>query len=160
MFIDKLLEFDPAGTAITSTAASTNVIDLGVARDIGSTGDSTEPNVLIQVGTALTGGTSLNVQLEGAPDNGSGLPGTYGVLDESGVIPAASLVAGARILLGPLPRVGAGNVMPRFLRLNYVVVGPFTGGTVQAEIGGVFDAYAQQAGGFIGGYKSGFTVAN
>ena len=32
--MDKQLEFDPALTAITSTTTSTNVIDLGVGRDL------------------------------------------------------------------------------------------------------------------------------
>lgn len=136
--MDKSLEFDPTGTAITATAVSTNVIDLGVGRDMGSgaEGDASI-NVLVLCETALTGGTSLNVEVQGAPDNGSGAPGTYVTLIESGVIPAASLTAGATVLRCALPRRRTeADPLPRFLILNYVVVGPFTGGTVHSILEG------------------------
>src|SRR6185437_9433774 len=92
----------------TGTQVASNVIDLGVtsgvpssangggARDIGI-GDDPAMKLLVNVNTALTGGTSLQVDLSGAPDNGSGAAGSYTVMWTSQAIVEASLIAGANI---------------------------------------------------------------
>lgn len=106
MIQDANLQFDPAGTAITTTAVSTNVLDLGVNRDMG-VGDS-QLKLLCTVGTSFasaTPGATLNVQLLGAPDNGSGAPGAYSVLGESGVLPLGRLTAGQKIAQLDVPVV-------------------------------------------------------
>src|SRR5437763_16516997 len=86
MLIDKQNQFSAdAGdspTAIGSTA-STNIIDLGVARDIG--GAVTDQLMLLcEVVTAFTSGGSatLQVQFQTAPDNGSGAPGSWSILSQ------------------------------------------------------------------------------
>ena len=97
--MDKQLEFDHALTAITSTTTSTNVIDLGVGRDLGPGPEGEAPlELLVIVDAALTGNTgTLNAQLQGAPDS-SGSPGSYVTLIESGVLAIAQLITGATIL--------------------------------------------------------------
>ena len=71
MIIDGALQFTgTAGVAgspdtpTTGTQQSTNVIDLAVARDLGI-GDDPALKLLIQILTTFTGGTSLDVQLQG-----------------------------------------------------------------------------------------------
>ena len=99
MFLDANLLFDPAGTAIASTAVSTNVLDLGANRDIGSGNLQGHIQVLVQsTFTAAAQTANVNVQLQGAPDNGSGSPGTYNLMMESGVTPIGLLVAGSRVV--------------------------------------------------------------
>src|SRR5215469_13751774 len=103
MIIDGALQFTgTAGIAgstdspTTGTQQSTNVVDLLNARDLGI-GDDPALKLLIQIIATFTGGTSLDVQLQGAPDNGSGLPGTYTTMWDSGVIVEADLLAGRYI---------------------------------------------------------------
>lgn len=172
MIIDKQLEFDPAGTAITASAASTNVIDLHGSglipaaagkpgRDMGvGTAPGAVPRLMISIQQTFGSGggsATLNIQFQGAPDNGSGSPGSYTTYAESGAIPQASLVAGNRVFDIDVPRVLVTPLtpatLPRFLRLNYVVAsGPMTAGTIQAEI--VLSRDDQVS------YQAGVTVAN
>ena len=73
--LDNSLFFEPlAGTAITASAASTNVLDLVAARDIGVVQGLAQPEIIANVLASFTSGsanTTLNVQLQAAPDNGS-----------------------------------------------------------------------------------------
>jgi hypothetical protein len=79
MIYDSLLPFTAAaGDAITASSASGNVLDLGVARDLGGVVGFEQPEIVANVLASFTSGstnTTLNVQLQGAPDNGSGGPG-------------------------------------------------------------------------------------
>ena len=140
MIMDALNIFDPAGTAITASAASTNVIDLynvaaGIsgttwARDIGIGDDPLW--VVVQVGTAFTaaGAATLQVAFQTAPDGGSGTPGTFVNLAMSDTIAKTALTAGAEVL-----RIAVPLGCQRFIRMNYTVAtGPFTAGTIQAEL--------------------------
>jgi hypothetical protein len=141
MITDALLFFEPlAGTTVTATAVSTNVLDLGIARDIGG-GRGIMPGVNIAVLSTFTGTSpTINVQLQGAPDNGSGAPGTYTVMIETGVIASAQLVKGAnfRFDIPSVAQLGltAAQVeaIPRFLRLNYVITGTTPSGVIWAGI--------------------------
>jgi hypothetical protein len=134
MLIDKQNQFSAdAGDTPTSTGSSvsTNVIDLGVARDIG--GAVTDQLMLLcEVVTAFTSGGSatLQVQFQTAPDNGSGAPGSWSTLAQSDAIAVASLVQGYKFLPGELP-----GGTQRFLRLNYVVgTAAMTAGTLKAGL--------------------------
>jgi hypothetical protein len=154
--LDKYLEFDPTGTAITVTADSTNRLDLGANRDLGVDGQVLD--VLVQIVTALTGGTSIVVAIQGAPDNGSGAEGTYVDLVKTPAIVAARLTAGRELLRVPLPMLqdaGANSNVPyRFLKLVYTIVGTFSAGTIYAGLiphTGRQNNYS---------YTSGFTVTN
>jgi hypothetical protein len=147
MILDGALQFTgTAGVAgspdipTTGTQQSTNVIDLVAARDLGI-GDDPALKLLVQVLTTFTGGTSLDVQLQGAPDNGSGLPGAYTTMWDSTAIAEANLTAGTYIanvdlprIFGPTPLKPGIQVLPRFLRLNYVTVLTHTAGALFGAI--------------------------
>lgn len=163
----------PQTDAPTATADATNVVDLGVingipssangggARDIG-TGDKPSLKLSAIVTAAFAGGTSLALVLSGAPDNGSGAPGSYTVMWQSpAVVPLASLVQGQQLANIDIPRPAPGQVMPRYLKLGYVVVGVMSGGgSIEAQI--VIDRDDQVVGptGAYSGYPAGLTVAN
>lgn len=186
MILDALLQFTgtrmgtATGTAgggldtdtpTTGTQVSSQVLDLGVnsgvptsangggARDIGI-GDSPMLELSCIVTTAFTGGTSLQVNLQGAPDNGSGLPGSYTTMWSSPVVAEASLVAGQQLANVAVPRTIPGQPLPRFLRLQYVSVGTHGAGAIQSDI--VLDRDDQIVGpaGQYSGYPVGLTVAN
>ena len=135
MLIDKQNQFSAdAGdspAAIGSTD-STNIVDLGTTRDIG---DGATPHNLFlsaQVATAFTSGGSATLQVQGAvaPDNGSGAPGAWTVLEQSRAVPVASLVQGFAFLKGALPTA---DVAYRFLKLTYVIgTAAMTAGTIKA----------------------------
>jgi len=185
MIRDNLLQFcgtsNGATGGITSTAtydapttgtqAASNILDLGVtsgvpssangggARDLG-VGDDPSLKLSVLVGTAFASGTSLQLQLQGAPDNGSGVAGSYTTMWTSAAIAEASLVAGAQIANVDVPRVVFGQALPRFLKLNFITVGTHTAGTVAAEIVVDRDDQIMGTGGAYSGYPAGLTVAN
>ena len=148
--LDSNLIFDPAGTAITASAASTNILDMGITNGIGGNvrdmgiGDSPSLTLIILSNGlfAAGGAATLNIQIQGAPDNGSGAPGTYTTYAESAPLSIATLNAfvgstaqGVKLFPVDLPVREAGSPLPRFYRLNYVVAtGPFTAGTLQAYL--------------------------
>src|SRR6185295_6002542 len=91
MILDSLYMFSQAQDLFTPAAGaidSTNTLDLGIsggipasgagggARDMG-VGDNPALKIMISAGTTFVGGTSLAVAVQGAPDNGSGAPGTF-----------------------------------------------------------------------------------
>jgi hypothetical protein len=118
--LDNELTFSNA-QAVTATAVSTNVVDLGVDRDIGVG----EPVYFaVQVGTGFAGLTSLNVALQTSDDNS-----TWTDLATSGAIPVASLTAGAQPVRMVVP-----SSTKRYLRVNYTVAGTGTAGTVTASL--------------------------
>jgi hypothetical protein len=156
----------------TGTQNSTNVIDLHMAglptlssgqgaRDIGI-GDSPAMKLLVQVTTTMGSGTSLQVVLQGSPDNGSG--GALGYVNwwASPIYLLATLVAGTRLYDMDMPRPPAGVAEPRFLRLGYVSAGTFLTGAILGCI--VLDRadqyYQSTTNQTWGGYPAGITVAN
>lgn len=157
MIIDGALQFTGTAGSVSSdsptngTEQSTNVLDLSVARDMGI-GDNPALKLFVEVTTAFADGTSLQVNLEGAPDNGSGLPGSYTNMINGPVVAEADLVAGARLLEVDVPRPAPGQAIPRFLRLEYVTVGTHTAGAVYGTI--VLDRQDMVA------YPAGQTVPN
>jgi hypothetical protein len=75
--------------------------------------------------------------LQGAPDNGSGSPGTYTTMWDSTAIAEADLLAGRYIANVDLPRIWlptplqpGKQVLPRFLRLQWVTVGTHGAGAL------------------------------
>lgn len=154
----------------TGTQAASNIIDLGVsglpsgangggARDIG-VGDDPSLKLSVLVTTAITGGTSLQLQLQGAPDNGSGAPGSYTTMWTSSAIAEASLVAGAQLANVDVPRVVFGQPIPRFLKLNFISVGTHSAGAIEAQIVLDRDDQIMGTGGAYSGYPAGINVAN
>jgi hypothetical protein len=137
--IDGALQFTgTAGTIstdapTTGTQTSTNVLDLLNARDLG-VGDDSALKILYEVIVAFASGTSLQIVIQGAPDNGSGSPGSYTTYASGPVIAEANLTVGARLCDIDLPRKAMGAALPRFLRAQYVTVGTHTAGTVFGSI--------------------------
>jgi hypothetical protein len=104
--------------AVTATAASAKVLDLQEGGDaIGQ-----ELTVKAVVGTAFAGGTSLQFKLQTSGDNS-----TWTDLLMTGAVAVADLKSGAIPFDVRVPK-GA----KRYLRMQYVAVGTFTGGTVTA----------------------------
>ena len=160
MILDALLSFVPIGgnVVITSAAVRSNIIDLSGA-GLGvtppsiwgaptSTGQSPtvfgqpdamgvggpRPELNITTGTVFASGTSLNVALQGAIDNGSNQPGTWDTFVESGAIGVANLTANTVIFRCPwLPPFPA-NLRPRFLSLLFTPVGTFSTGTIASAV--------------------------
>ena len=148
--------FEPlAGTAITASGTSSNIIDLGGGGGL-SAGAIRGGRVLAQIGQAFNNLTSLNVALQGAPDNGSGSPGTFKTLIETGAIPLSSLITGTKIAQWRLPGIlqsAALPKQPRFLQLAYTVSGTApTAGTLIAGVLADIDANSA--------YAAGIAVAN
>lgn len=154
----------------TGTQVATNIIDLGLvglptspngggARDIG-VGDDPMLKLSVLVTTAFASGTSLQLQLQGAPDNGSGAPGSYTTMWTGPAVAEASLVLGAQLANVDVPRVVFGQPIPRFLRLQFITVGTHTDGAVEANI--VIDRDDQIMGttGAYSGYPAGINIAN
>lgn len=174
MILDAFLEFDPAGTSVAiaaGTQASTNIIDLHMAgipvlaanqgaRDIGI-GDDPAMKLCVQVDTAFASAGStgtIQVAVQGAPDNGSGAPGSYVTMATGPLYTVPGV--GTRLLDIDMPRPKDGN-LPRFIRLLYTVATQtMTDGKVNAHL--VLDRIDQpnQSAGVLGGYPAGINVAN
>lgn len=127
MILDKLLMFSEA-QAVTATAASVDVIDLGpmdgTRRDIG-VGYPLEFWATVNTTATAAGAATLNVQLQTSADNSS-----WSTIYESGAQALANLAAGKRIVSAKVP---AGVL--RYLRVNYTVAtGPLTAGAFTSGI--------------------------
>lgn len=152
MILDSLLVFDPNPTSVAiavGTQASTNEISLRAAgqipvlanlqgaRDMGI-GDNPALKINVQVVVAFTSGGAgtMSVAFQGAPDNGSGAPGSYTTYYVSPVYALATLaVIGARLMDMDVPRPPAGVGLPAYYRLLYTVAGAtMTAGSVAAEL--------------------------
>lgn len=122
--LDKELEFSDA-QAVTSTAASTNVIDMTVAAP--NIGRGAEPiYVQVQTNEAATasGSATVTFALQDSADNSS-----FADIFTTAAIGKAMLVAGYIVFTIQLPPTHR-----RYLRINYTVAtGPLTAGK--------FDAY-------------------
>lgn len=156
----------------TGAQVSSNVLDLHLAglpvltsgqgaRDIGI-GDDPAMKILAIVTAAFGGGTSLAIALAGAPDNGSGAPGSFTAWWSTPVYTEAQLVLGARLMDMDMPRPPAAVGVPRFLELQYTSVGTHTSGALEACL--VLDRHDQMYQGssnaVLGGYPAGIVVAN
>lgn len=132
MIIDTSLVFSNQ-QAVTSSAPSTNIIDLGATgTPFGATlplsrrlGEGTPIPLSVSVGQAFAGLTSLQVWVQTSSD---GI--TWTTVDSGAVIPAASLVPG---YLFSVPKMvqEAGS---RYLQLYYNVVGTATAGAINAAV--------------------------
>src|SRR5262249_40446632 len=144
MILDFLAQFTGASGGVgnndgatdsptTGTQVSSQILDLHLsglpvlgsnqgARDMGI-GDDPSLKLMVEVTTTFTGGTSLQVNFLGAPDNGSGAPGSFTAYVTGPVVVEANLIVGARVLEIDVPRPPPGTPFPRFLELQYVTVG-------------------------------------
>ena len=127
--------------AVASGAYTSNYIqgnatvfgeDLGLGRGVGT------PAIEVFSGSGTpAGATSLDIQLQGAVDPGTGNTSgcTYVAYLGTEPIPLASILASNRLAAFDFPRRRVGAALPRFIALNYVVAGSnFTGLTVTSYI--------------------------
>jgi hypothetical protein len=132
--------------AITATAVSTDTIDLGVARDLGVSGDLKWVVTVDQVFNNLT---SLEIQ---AISSANANLSSANVIGSTGAIVLAQLTAGRRPIVLSLPRslLSTLPVGQRYIGLNYVVVGtaPTTGQVTAGLVLGVQDIGKVYASGY------------
>lgn len=143
MITDKLLRVS-TDQAVTTTAVSTDTVDLSIARDMGE-GEDLFMNFAMT--EAFAGGTSTNFEVIIA-DNAA-LSSNVVVIGASGAIVTASLPLGTNVAVRLNPQIA--SLGKRYLGARYTVSGTNTAGKVTADI--VTDV--QDGKKF---YASGFTV--
>lgn len=155
MLNDQNLVFS-SGQAVTVTTASTSTYDILTSALLSSTGGTytVPPNAIIGNATffgedlglgrgkgtpsveVFTGSgtpgtaTSLQVSLQGAPDNGGGTIAGLAFVPyiQTRAIPLASILSSSRLAQFDFPRREVGQALPRFINLLYTVAGAnFTG---------------------------------
>lgn len=126
MITDKLLRVS-TDQAVTTTAVSTDTIDLSQARDMGE-GHDLYMNFALTA--AFTGGTSTNFEVIIA-DNAA-LSSNVVVVGASGAVATADLTLGKNIAVRINPIIGSTG--KRYMGARYTVSGTNTAGTVTADI--------------------------
>lgn len=125
MILDKLLQVSTE-QAITTTAVSTDTIDLGTARDVGAGEDS---YMVFTVKEVFAGGTSVIFNII-TSDNADLSSGT--VLAASAAQLTAALVVGKQVVLRLPAQIDSTG--KRYLGASYTVSGTYTAGKVDADI--------------------------
>ena len=149
MLLDKQNQFSAdAGDSptVVGSTVSTNVIDLGIARDIGGA-VTDDLYLLIEVITAFTSGGAgtLKVQYQGSNDNV-----TFTTIAQSDDVAVASLIQGYKFLQNSVPSVPS-TTLYRYHRLNYVIgTAVMTAGTIKAG----YVPALQHAPVYAGGYTA------
>lgn len=154
----------------TGTQDASNIIDLGItlgiptsangggARDLGI-GDYPAMKLSAIATAAFTASNTIYCELQGAPDNGSGAPGSWTVMWTGATFTSAP--AGAQLANVDLPRAVFEQVLPRFLKMTFVSGGTTnTTGLVEAQIVLDLDQQIISSAGDLSGYPAGTTVAN
>ena len=142
MITDKLLRVSE-DQAVTSTAVSTDTIDLVVARDMG---EGTPLYMNFAVTTAMTGGTSIKFEVITSANANLSSPTVIGSSD---AITTANLTLGKNVVVRLNPEIaGKGQ---RYLGARYTVSGTYNGGKITADI-------VETIGDGRKYYASGFTV--
>ncbi len=149
--LDTNLLFEPvAGTAVTVTAPSTNVIDMLSARDVGA-GDDLEAHVQVLTTFTAAGAATMQIAYQTSPDNI-----TFVNVLLSPLYAVASLVPGVPIFRYKVPifqllDTGTPN---RYHRLNYTIAtGPMTAGALTAYMTGGGDRQVYST------YPRGYTIS-
>ena len=125
MITDKLLRVSE-DQALTTTAVSTDKIDLSVARDMG---EGQDLFMNFAVTTALTGGTSVKFEVVTSAAADLSSPTVIGSTD---AIVTASLVAGYNTAVRINPQIA--SLGQRYLGARYTISGTYTSGKVTADV--------------------------
>lgn len=127
MFLDKQNTFSDA-QAVTASAASTNIIDLGNDDAyVQALNEKGEIEILCNVDTVFATGDSLKVSIQTDDDVAFGSPTT---IHETAAVATASLVAGYNFKIKGLPPINE-----QYIRLYYTVAGSnFTTGKINAGL--------------------------
>lgn len=126
MITDKLLRVSE-DQAITTTAVSTDKIDLSVARDIG---EGEELFMNFAVTTAFAGGTSVKFEVVIADD--AAISSNVEVVGSSDAVLTAALVAGKNEAVRINPKIA--SLGRRYMAARYTVVGTYSAGKVTADV--------------------------
>lgn len=126
MFTDKLLRVS-TDQAVTTTAVSTDTIDLSQARDMGEGGEITMNFAMTE---AFAGGTSTKFEVIIA-DNAA-LSSNVVVVGSSDAIITADLTLGKNVAVRINPLIGSTG--KRYMGARYTVSGTNTAGKVTADI--------------------------
>ena len=126
MITDKLLRVS-TDQAVTTTAVSTDTVDLSVARDMGEGGDLYMNFAMTE---AFAGGTSTNFEIIIA-DNAA-LSSNVVVIGASGAIVTADLTLGKNVSVRLNPQIA--SLGKRYLGARYTVSDTNTAGKVVADI--------------------------
>jgi hypothetical protein len=143
MITDSLLRVSE-DQAVTSTAYSTNTIDLSVARDVG---EGTALYMNFALTEAFANGTNLTFEVVTSANANLS---SHDVIGSSATIATAALTLGKNIVVRINPDIaGKGK---RYLGARYVVTGTMNAGKVTADV-------VETIGDGQKYYASGFTVA-
>lgn len=116
-----------ADQALTTTAVSTNTVDLSIARDVGEGNDL---YMNFAVTTALAGGTSVKFEVIAATN--AALSSGVVVIGSSDAVLTAALVAGYNTAVRINPQIASTG--QRYLGARYTISGTYTSGAVTADI--------------------------
>lgn len=125
MITDKLLRVSE-DQALTTTAVSTNTIDLSVARDVG---EGTELFMNFAVTTALAGGTSVTFEVISSAAAALTSPTVIG---SSNAVLTAALVQGKNVAVAFNPQIASTG--QRYIGARYTIAGVYTSGAVTADV--------------------------
>lgn len=129
MIIDKQNQFSSA-QAVTVTAGSTNVIDLGATSYVGNANGSNGPEILFTVDTTFTaaGAATLTITVRSSAAAAMTSPVLHTV---STAIPVASLTASSLVpFTARIPQPSL-----RYVDVHYTVAtGPMTAGAISAQV--------------------------
>jgi hypothetical protein len=148
MILDMYSTLEPKGTTLvglTGAQASAQAIDLAgpviggsQGRDMGAAGMGLPLTVALNGITASGTATTLQLDFQGAPDNGSGAPGTWTTYVSTGPMTVAEIEAltGEAYAFGiNVPARPPGVPLPRFYQLLKTVAGgTLTAGTIFAGL--------------------------
>ena len=125
MITDQFLRVSDA-QAVTTTAVSTNTIDLSVARDVG---EGKELLMHFAVTAAMVGGTSIKFEVISSAAANLSSPTVIGSSD---AVVTASLTLGKSIAVVINPQIASEG--QRYLGARYTVSGTYSAGTITADI--------------------------
>jgi len=125
MITDKLLRVSE-DQAVTTTAVSSDTIDLSVARDVG---EGHQLFMNFAVTTAMAGGTSVKFEVISSANANLSSPTVIGSSD---AVVTANLTAGKNVAVAINPQIASNG--DRYLGARYTVSGTYTAGKVTADI--------------------------